>query len=47
MSPSYHNMQLVILDKHSNSYNYGDVIAFQRDGLDSVLVKRIYLEEDL
>lgn len=41
MLPNYHNLQIVILDKHSDIYDYGDVIAFQCDGLDSVLVKRI------
>ena len=41
MSPAYHNMQFVLLDRHSGSYTYGDVIAFQCDGLDAVLVKRI------
>lgn len=41
MSPAYHNMQFVLLDRHSRSYTYGDVIAFQCDGLDAVLVKRI------
>lgn len=41
MSPAYHNMQFVLLDRHSHSYTYGDVIAFECDGLDAVLVKRI------
>lgn len=41
MWPSYHNMQLVILDKHSENYDYDDVIAFRCEGLDSILVKRI------
>lgn len=41
MSPSYHNMQLVILDKYTKEYSYGDVIAFRCSGLSSVLVKRI------
>lgn len=41
MSPSYHNMQLVVLDKYTKKYSYGDVIAFKCDGLSSVLVKRI------
>ena len=41
MSPAYHNMQLVLLNRYSDDYTYGDVIAFQCEGLDSVLVKRI------
>lgn len=41
MEPTYHNLQLVILDRHSTSYTYGDVIAFYCASLDSVMVKRI------
>ena len=41
MSPAYHNMQFVILDRHSGDYTYGDVIAFRCEGLNSVLMKRI------
>lgn len=41
MFPTYHDMQFVMLDRHSKEYSYGDVIAFQCDGLSSVLVKRI------
>lgn len=41
MNPTYHNMQFVMIDKYSGGYTYGDVIAFQCDNLDSVLVKRI------
>lgn len=41
MQPSYRNMQLVILDKHSKDYDYGDVIAFHCEELEGVLVKRI------
>lgn len=41
MSPAYHNLQFVIIDRHSKDYTYGDVIAFRCDGLKSVLVKRI------
>ena len=41
MSPTYHNMQLAILDRHSRDYTYGDVIAFQCDALKEVLVKRV------
>lgn len=41
MSPAYHNMQFIIIDKHSGGYTYGDAIVFRCDGLDSVLVKRI------
>ena len=41
MLPSYHNMQLVVLDKHNREYQVGDVIAFRYEGLSAVLVKRI------
>lgn len=41
MAPSFHNMQLVLLDKHPKEYSCGDVIAFKCEELDAVLVKRI------
>ena len=41
MSPAYHNMQLVLLDKYSKTYSSEDVIAFSSEGLSAVLVKRI------
>ena len=41
MLPSYHDMQAVLMDVHSSDYSYGDVIAFECQALDNVLVKRI------
>ena len=41
MSPTYHNMSMVLLNKFSENYSYGDVIAFQSTKLASVLVKRV------
>lgn len=41
MSPSYHNMQFVMIDRHFRDYTYGDVIVFHCSDLDAVLVKRI------
>ena len=41
MSPAYHNMQFVLIDRRSALYTYGVVIAFQCEKLDAVLVKRI------
>lgn len=41
MLPAYHNMQLILMDRHSESYTYGDVIAFWCDDLNAVLIKRI------
>ena len=41
MSPAYHHMQLVVLNKHDRSFQRGDVAAFFCEGLSSVLVKRI------
>ncbi len=43
MEPSYHNFQLVVLDKHftASEIERGDVIAFRCEGLSAVLVKRV------
>lgn len=41
MYPAYHDMQFVLLDKHTGGYTYGDVIAFWCSGLDALVVKRI------
>lgn len=41
MLPTYHSYQFVIIDKHNDDYEVGDVIAFKCDGLNAVLVKRI------
>lgn len=41
MLPTYNNMQLVLLDKHSKYYEPGEVVAFQCDNLSAILVKRI------
>ena len=41
MMPSFCHLQIVILEKRSEEFSYGDVIAFQCDGLDAMLVKRI------
>lgn len=41
MEPSYHSGQFLVLDKHTGVYNYGDVIAFRKDGVKGLLVKRI------
>lgn len=41
MTPTFHHMQLVLVCKHPKTYSAGDVIAFQCEGLDCVLVKRI------
>lgn len=41
MSPAYHNMQLVLLERHSDLYTYGDVISFRCENLNAVLIKRI------
>lgn len=41
MTPAYHNMQFVLIDRHSDLYTYGDVVAFRCEALDAVLVKRI------
>lgn len=41
MLPSYHNMQLVVIDKHSAAFDYDDVIVFTNDDLEATLIKRI------
>lgn len=41
MLPSYHNMQLVVLNKYDKDYEVGDVIAIRCKGLDAIIVKRI------
>ncbi len=41
MSPTYHNLQLTVLDERPHTYTYGDVIAFRCDGVKGVLIKRI------
>ena len=43
MAPTYHNWQLVLLNKHcsSSEIERGDVVAFECADLSSVLVKRV------
>lgn len=41
MLPTYHNMQFVLMDRHSENYTYNDVIAFWCEDLRAVLIKRI------
>lgn len=41
MEPTYTHLQLVVLDKYSQNYEKGDVIAFSCEGLSAVLIKRI------
>lgn len=41
MLPSYHNMQLVVIDKHSTGFNYDDVIVFTNNELKATMIKRI------
>lgn len=41
MLPTYHNMQLVLIDKHSTEFKYNDVIVFSNDELKATMIKRI------
>lgn len=41
MLPTYHNMQLVLVDKHSNEFHYNDVIVFTNEKPNATLIKRI------
>lgn len=41
MEPTYHNLQFVLLDKHTSSLERGDVIAFRNEATDGYLIKRV------
>lgn len=41
MLPSYHHLQLVVVNKLAKDYTYDDVIVFSCDTLSATLVKRI------
>lgn len=41
MMPTYHNWQLVLINKHPHNFKTDDVIAFYCPSLDSVLIKRL------
>ena len=41
MEPSFHNLQMVVLDVRERDFHAGDVVAFRCEGLSAVLVKRV------
>ena len=41
MEPSYHNLQLVLINKQIKSYSRGDVIVFRKKGISGLLIKRV------
>ncbi|MBO5030936.1 MAG: signal peptidase I [Lachnospiraceae bacterium] len=41
MLPTYHNLELVIINKHVKQPDYGDVIVFSSDTLSTTLIKRV------
>lgn len=41
MYPTYHNMQMVLLDKRNHEHMQGDVVAVRVDGIKTWIVKRI------
>ena len=41
MMPTFHHLQLTLLDKRDVEIKRGDVIAFRQDSLSAVLVKRV------
>lgn len=41
MLPTYHNMQLVLIDKCSKEFKYNDIIVFTSDELEATMIKRI------
>ena len=41
MYPTYKNLSMVILDKHSKDYEKGEVIAFRTENIKGILVKRV------
>lgn len=45
MKPTYKNLQIVFVDKHTNTYKTDDVIVFYKDGIKGALVKRVVATE--
>lgn len=41
MEPAYHSGQFLILDKHTKSFGYNDVVAIKKDVVAGFMVKRI------
>jgi signal peptidase I len=41
MLPTYHNWQLVFIDRHNTDFSYGDVVVFNSTMIKSTLIKRI------
>lgn len=41
MSPTYHHLQMVVLDKRDRAFAAGEVVAFECRGLSATLVKRV------
>lgn len=41
MSPTYHHLQMAVLDKRDRAFQAGDVVAFDCRGLSATLVKRV------
>ena len=41
MEPSYHHLQLVLVDKTARTYSRDDVIVFRKTGIRGLLIKRI------
>ena len=41
MSPTYSNWQLALINKHSTYFDYGDIIVFKNDTLNTTMIKRI------
>jgi signal peptidase I len=41
MLPTYHNWQLVFIDRHNTDFGYGDVVVFNNTNVKATLIKRI------
>lgn len=41
MNPTYKNGAIILLDKRTDEFSIGDIVAFYNEGLDLVLIKRI------
>lgn len=41
MKPTYHNLSVVLVDKHSKNYSVGDIVSFKSKGIKGNIVKRI------
>ena len=41
MEPSFHNMQIVLVNKYADDFTVGDVVVARSEGADGYIIKRI------